>query len=414
VQLPIATFVNSAGATQGFILADGKHWFYNITGWFAGMAFTTNQITANGGNLTLNAEAGFVVNVSNSGWKLGLKVDTSQNALFGALTAAGTSAAKVLQMGGSTMATAAFPADSAQLGVVDYAAGDARWNFMSELSLRKVIIGNGEVLIPDCGGIVLQPALTTDETFCAIEKIPAGTAGENLTFGSHCYLAADLKWYKCDSSTSATMPGSAIALGTINAAATGAFLKRGYIRKDSLWAGMTCGQDIYPSETAGLITQTAPVPSTTATVCLQTLGHATSTNTASVGIIYYDPSPNYQEIGVDVINFAAADGAIAPSDLSAIPMQYLGDHSSTQTFTLGAVVAADVGKMFDVVKTGTGAGVLRLQLPAGTYAYSAAGASTAAGYVELAVSARGSMRWRVTSATSIQLVCLDGTIAFSS
>jgi hypothetical protein len=266
--------------------------------------------------------------------------------------------------------------------------------------------------LPDAGKITLNPSIAVDHT--AQGLIITATAGEAVSFGEDCYLKSDNKMWKADADSATTMASKFMAIATIGANAAGLFLKWGYARDDSAWAGMTVGADIYASQTAGALTQTAPLPTVSATVQVQPVGHAPSTNTATVGIIWYDPQPIVFECGVDVIDYAAADGAITPSLLSAIPIQYLGNHSSTQTFTLGALAAADVGKTFDVVKTGTGAGVLRLQLPASTYAYSAAAASTEAGYVELAVSARGSMRWRVTSATTIQLVCADGSLAFSS
>lgn len=270
----------------------------------------------------------------------------------------------------------------------------------------------GSITLPDGGSITLSPTLATDSTATG-EKITA-TAGENLTFGNHCYLAADLKWYKCDSSTSATMPGKAIALGTINAAATGSFLKKGYVRKDSLWAAMTVGQDIYPSETAGSLTQTAPVPSTSATVCLQTVGHAPSTNTATVGIIWFDPSQNYQEIGVDAIDFGTATpNTILFSDMTAVPLTYLANHSSAQVVNFDAPVAADVGKRFILSKNGTGAGTLELNAPAGVTIVRAGDTTTDGGTLTLDASAYGSVQIRVNSATVLQVEMGDGGMTFA-
>lgn len=56
----------------------------------------------------------------------------------------GTSAAGILGMAIGTEPTTA-PADMAQMGVSDYAAGDARWWFMGEKSISKVLVGDGEI-----------------------------------------------------------------------------------------------------------------------------------------------------------------------------------------------------------------------------------------------------------------------------
>jgi hypothetical protein len=297
----------------------------------------------------------------------------------------------------SSAAPTTCPADGAIVVVVDYVAGDARWNFMSEASLEKVIIGNGQ--------IAFNANLLSDHT--ATGRVLIATAGENLVFGDNCYLKSDGKWWKTDADAEATMPGTMMATGTISANATGIFLIEGWARDDSAWAGMTIGSPIYTSQTAGAITQTAPTPTASATVCIQTVGKAPSTNTATVGIIRYSPEQNFVVAGVDIIDYAAADGAITPAGLTAVPIQFLGDHSSTQTFTLGALTSADVGKKFEVVKKGTGAGVLRLQLPAGTYCHSSGASSSAAGTVTLPVSAYGSFGVRVTSATTIQIYAAD-------
>jgi hypothetical protein len=418
MQLPIAVFVNSAGVTIGFIAADGN---FSSTGntQFAVASHTNAGITINkilsGNNVFSIQDQGNSLEVGYSGYGgsmqfngSGISLNNSAtgpvklvggggNILTGGLTAAGTSAAKVLAMGSGTMATAAFPADSAQLGVVDYVAGDARWNFMSEASLEKVIIGNGQ--------IAFNANLISDHTVTG--RVLIATAGENLVFGDNCYLKSDGKWWKTDADAEATMPGTMMATGTISANATGIFLIEGWARDDSAWAGMTIGSPIYTSQTAGAITQTAPTPTSSATVCIQTVGKAPSTNTATVGIIRYSPEQNFVVAGVDVIDYAAADGAITPAGLTAVPIQFLGDHSSTQTFTLGALTSADVGKKFEVVKKGTGAGVLRLQLPAGTYCHSSGASSSAAGTVTLPVSAYGSFGVRVTSATTIQIYTAD-------
>jgi len=56
----------------------------------------------------------------------------------------GTSAAGILAIAIGTAPTTA-PADMAQMGVSDYAAGDARWWFIGEKSTAKNILGDGEI-----------------------------------------------------------------------------------------------------------------------------------------------------------------------------------------------------------------------------------------------------------------------------
>lgn len=82
------------------------------------------------------------------------------------------------------------------------------------------------------------------------------TAGENLSFGDVCYIKSDGKMWKTDADAIATSYCVAMALGTINADASGTFLLLGIARDDS-WA-WTVGGAIYLSTTAGELTQTAP------------------------------------------------------------------------------------------------------------------------------------------------------------
>lgn len=107
------------------------------------------------------------------------------------------------------------------------------------------------------------------------------TAGENLAITDVCYRKSDGKMWKADASAIATSSAIAIALGTINADATGSFGMIGYFRDDSAY-NWTVGGLLYLSETAGAIVQTAPV--TTASVT-QVLGVAMTAD-----IIYFNPS----------------------------------------------------------------------------------------------------------------------------
>jgi len=66
---------------------------------------------------------------------------------FGSTSSFGTSAAGILGMAIGTEPESA-PPDICQMGVSDYAAGDARWWFMGEASTDKVWIGDGSIVIP--------------------------------------------------------------------------------------------------------------------------------------------------------------------------------------------------------------------------------------------------------------------------
>jgi hypothetical protein len=251
--------------------------------------------------------------------------------------------------------------------------------------------------LADGGSLVLPVTLATNLTAVG-EKITA-TAGENLVFGDSCYLKSDGKWWKTDADAAATMPSTAMAIATISAAASGLFLKSGYARADSRWAGMTVGADIYASQTAGAFTQTAPTPTTAATVFLQRLGKAPSTNTGAVGIIWYNPDPMVFEVGVDIIDLGTATpSTILFSSMTSVPITWMANHSSDQTITFAAPVASDVGKMFRIVKNGTGAGKVIVDAPAGVFIED----STDGGTCYCDASARASMLFLVTSATTIQ------------
>jgi len=288
-----------------------------------------------------------------------------------------------------------------------YLTSWAAWQNQATTTTSAVTFAG--VTLGDAGSLILPITLATDATAVG-EKITA-TAGENLVFGDNCYLKSDGKWWKTDADAAATMPGTALAIATISANATGLFLKWGYARKDSLWTSMTVGADIYASQTGGALTQTAPTPTTTATVILQRLGKAPSSNTAAVGMIWYNPDPTIYEIGVDIIDLGTATpSTILFSAMTSIPKTWMANHSSDQTITFAAPVASDVGKRFTIVKNGTGAGKVIVDAPSGVYLHMAGSSSGDGGTAYLAASAYGSMTWMVTSATTIQLLNADGTI----
>jgi hypothetical protein len=109
----------------------------------------------------------------------------------------------------------------------------------------------------------------------------------------------------------------------------------------------------------------------------------------------------------------ATPSTILFADMTTIPHTWCANHSSDQTVTFAAPVAADVGKHFTISKNGTGAGKVIMDLPLGVYAVASGQTTSDGGTVSLAGSAYGSMTWRVNSATVIQLVCGDGSLTFA-
>lgn len=107
--------------------------------------------------------------------------------------------------------------------------------------------------------ILLDSTPGTDHTASG-DKAPFtnGNAGA-VAFGDVCYVAADGDLEFADADAAATMPGFAMALAAINAAASGEWLLRGFARNDA-WT-WTPGGLIYVSVTAttgNTLTQTAP------------------------------------------------------------------------------------------------------------------------------------------------------------
>lgn len=130
----------------------------------------------------------------------------------------------------------------------------------------------------------LISALTSDHSWSGVTATL--TAGENLVIGDVVYAKSDGKMWKADADAVTTMPGVALATGTINANATGEFLLLGYMRDDT-W-NWTVGGYLYVSTTPGNPTQTAPSGSGDQ---VQVLGVAITAD-----IIYFCPSLELVEI----------------------------------------------------------------------------------------------------------------------
>lgn len=251
----------------------------------------------------------------------------------------------------------------------------------------------------DAGKIIHDIAPASDHT-CSGPSAFTATAGENLVYGDVCYLKSDGKYWKIDADAIATMPAQVMATATIAADATGTFLEDGWARDDS-WS-WTIGGLVYGSTTGGGLTQTAPSGEFDV---IQVVGVAITAT-----VIKFKPSWIMVEVGLDLVDVGTATPTtITMAELSSQPKNFLADHSSDQTFNLAAPSAADAGKEFRLIKDGTGAGHVILQLPTGV----SCDGGTAAGTVTLEASARGAVHFLIVSATQIEIVAAKGTYTIS-
>lgn len=135
---------------------------------------------------------------------------------------------------------------------------------------------NGTTQVPAGGlSIVLSDQLD-DQTAHGI--ITTGTVTPSATFGQ-CLLVSGGNYILTDADSSSTMPCMALAVDT-GSGSDKVLLLQGYMRDDS-WS-WTSGGILYPSTTAGSMTQT--VPSGTGDQ-VQPIGYAVTST-----IIYFQPS----------------------------------------------------------------------------------------------------------------------------
>jgi len=209
-----------------------------------------------------------------SGGAYGLYVAgaTANNYIAGNLEVAGTLTARNIMYANVGTAPSAAPVDMAATWCADYAAGDARLYLMGEKNTNTLALG--------AGNVHFSPTTMADDSVSG--ETFTGTAGENLVWGDVVYLKSDGKFWKADFNATTTTPAVAFCTGTINADASGEFLRRGWIRDDSAY-NFTFGAQagtIYLGE-SGAITQTAPSGSGDQ---VQVLGWALEAD-----IWYFDP-----------------------------------------------------------------------------------------------------------------------------
>jgi hypothetical protein len=140
----------------------------------------------------------------------------------------------------------------------------------------------GDIQLGENTGIKTDASLSADGKYSAIWS-EAGTLGETVAFGEPVYLkAADSQWYKTDASAVATAGvkvGICVDGGVDNDATTILFI--GNIRADSLFPTFTIAGQVFLSETAGAMTQTAP---TTTDSVTRTIGYANTADDMDVFI----------------------------------------------------------------------------------------------------------------------------------
>lgn len=115
----------------------------------------------------------------------------------------------------------------------------------------------------------------------------AGVAGATLAFGDLCYLDTSVpEWKLTDANAASTAGTPKLGMCVLAASAAGAttMLLFGSIRADAKFPTFTAGQ-VFISETAGLVTSTAPVTTDSVT---RVLGHALTGDS-----MFFNPDNSY-------------------------------------------------------------------------------------------------------------------------
>lgn len=169
-------------------------------------------------------------------------------------------------------------------GSATYKWDGARWIVIDTVIYLQNVV---EDTTPDLGGnltlngknIDITATLGSNQTYSG--SIETGTVGENVAFGDVLYLKfSDGKWWKAKADAYTTTPAVRMALGTINANASGTLLIEGNVRYDT-W-NFTAAKIYLSAATAGAITSTQP--STTGNQ-IQVIGIAKTATT-----LYFKPS----------------------------------------------------------------------------------------------------------------------------
>lgn len=120
--------------------------------------------------------------------------------------------------------------------------------------------------------------LPTNNTATVQEVLTQWNAGQNMNQWSPVYLSAAGTWLLADANGSGTFPARGIIVATTTSGSKATVLVKGHVRNDS-WS-WTVGGNIYLSETAGGLTQTAPTTASN----VQALGWADSADSIILNV----------------------------------------------------------------------------------------------------------------------------------
>jgi len=186
----------------------------------------------------------------------------------------------------------------------------------------------GDDLEYDGHHIVFNTTLAADNT--ASGDIKTVTFGEDVVFGQLCYADSDDNEWKLALGTNVAVkhPAMGVALESKGNGETGKLLLRGLIRDATYFSGFAEGDSLYLSDgTAGSWVNAKPSDSGD---IVQYVGWCPAANYA-----FFDPSPVYVELGVDIISISGwiqfdGTGTISISDsfnVSSIDDNGVGDYT---------------------------------------------------------------------------------------
>jgi len=223
--------------------------------------------------------------------------------------------------GATTVAVSGLTAKAVQLNDTALAAGDIVANKYYEIlydgtafQLSRVS-GNGTIADNSITNAKVEDALKTQITI---------TAGEDLADRDLIYQdlfnqrsGGATRWYKVDSDATGPVrisPRLGLALAAITSGNTGqAQVRPGRVAG---FSGLTAGQGVWASGTAGALTQTEPaIPSTGTQSAIRLVGYAASTTEVD-----FDPDPT--------TTFAARNSALASA--SSISVQHFTDSGARE------------------------------------------------------------------------------------
>ena len=147
----------------------------------------------------------------------------------------------------------------------------------------------GSITLGENTGIALDPTGSADGKWSGITI--AGTAGYTQAFGDLVYLdPTDSRWEACDANAASGADGDCrgnigmvVVAGTDGNSCT--ILLQGIIRADAKFPTFTINGQVFASETAGSVTQTAP---TTADAVIRAIGQALTADE-----LRFNPSSDY-------------------------------------------------------------------------------------------------------------------------